>query len=186
MKNNIIKYIALIITFIFTYSQSIHAQELEDIKRSRGGYIMNSKVYLKKDMKVLFKDSRYSMDLYKKARKQRIVGHISLGLGATSTTFGLLLMNTGANLNRPENYRPTDGILNNAKDIYSTSGKVFLYSGLILGTVSLIEYQASNRNYKKALQEYSLSNLEVKDLTRDDIIIKTKVSGNGIGLTYNF
>lgn len=186
MSNNIIKLIALIIISIFTYPQSIHAQELDDIKKTQGGYIMDDNVFLRKEMKELFKDSNNSMDLYKKAKRQRVSGHVSLGLGAASSVYGLAVMYGNRPDNRIDNNAPFADLSNNLAEGYFNFGIAMVALGVGLGANSLANYKKSHINYKRALHEYSLSNLKVKDSTEDYIIIETKVTGNGIGLTYSF
>lgn len=186
MNINFIKSIAIIITLSCICYQSLHGQEFEDIKHIKGGFTMNNKGYLKEDMKDLFKDSPYSMYLYKKAKKQRIIGHATLVLGTASSVYGLLLMDPFTSKKKINTNNSFAEYSNELSEMVHNVGVGFLVAGAALGTVSILKYRVSNRNYKKSLQEYGISKRKTLDTNSDDVIIKTQITGNEMGLIYQF
>lgn len=183
------KFINIIIIILLaqiTTLQPLISQDIKDIENIKGGYLMDQKIYLKKDMNDLFKHSQSSLVIYKKAKKQRVIAHITAGLGAASSIFGLVIMDANAPNNRPLDNSGWSKLSNNLAEGYFSFGVGMLAVGVGLGITSYSKYKSSNNKYKEALDEYRTSSLKANNPMQDDVIIRTNISGNGISLFYNF
>lgn len=185
MKIYTINLFAFVLMFIFAgVSQNVHAQKID---KTRDGYIMDHTLYLKKDMKDLFKDSPDAMKYYNKANNKKAVGNVTLGLGIASTIPGILLIRSGRKIATSNTNNLGEAFVNGiAGGISITGGLVLVGVGVGLGTISFISYSSSRSNYKRALREYNWSEIEKNGYKKDETFIQTSLSGNGLSLTYNF
>ena len=171
---------------ILTFLGLLHKVQAQKIAEIEGGYIMNDRVFLKKDMKDIFKDSPEALGAYNKAYNQKKIGDISLGLGAGSTIAGLVMVKYGRSV-MDRNDDLLEAIVNGiGGGIFVVGGYLILATAVGLVTISIINYSSSAGSYKRALQEYRWSEIEKHGYNKDDVSIQAEVTGNGVSLTYNF
>lgn len=185
MKQNIIKLLSVL--FILFFASISHNANAQKIKKTKGGYVMGSTIYLKNDMVNLFKDTPDALLLYEKAKRQNSFGNVSLSLSGAITVSGVLMMRKGRSIANQKNNNLGE-VFNNAIEavILSIGGLLFISTGVSLLTISLVSYAGSKSNYKKALREYNWSEIESVGYKKDKVFIETSVTGNGVSMTYNF
>jgi len=182
MKNLINK--TLVILAVFILAMTTQEAESQRVITKKGGYEVENTFYAKDGLREVIKDVPYAMDYLRKAESQKSFGSGALKMGGITTAAGMFMIYNG---HRIHNSSSSDGLSKAINGgLFKLSGAAIVVVGVSVLTVSVISYSNANSNYKRAIKEYHISDLRVKDVSKNDIIIETKVSNTGVGLAYHF
>ena len=176
-----IKFVIFIFLFLFVQNKSI-AQN-NQIKKSSSKYYYNSRIYSRKELNNIIKESPIAYDSYLKGIKKikrtsqyALLSGFCLGVGYVvnnkepATAFGAILkLGTDASL-----------YIFNLDDHYEDVRNVFVGSGIILGIVAIVEYKLGGDLVSDSIVKFNHNN------ENSSGHLEFGIHGNGFGLNYTF